>query len=126
MRSMLAQVPLQRFVRQLTHFAMVVMLALVLDGGNIYVQRRAAQVAADAGALAGARHLCGDDPDFSRATSDATVFARDENPPNTGVITPTVTFPNGNIRVDTVIGFDPYFAQVIGFNQLLYFLNGFL
>ncbi|MFN2237365.1 MAG: pilus assembly protein TadG-related protein, partial [Anaerolineales bacterium] len=34
----------------LMFFAMVVMLALVLDGGNIYAQRRAAQLAADAGA----------------------------------------------------------------------------
>ena len=34
------------------------MLALVLDGGNTYAKRRAAQNAADAGALAGARTLC--------------------------------------------------------------------
>ena len=34
------------------------MLALVLDGGNLYTQRREAQLAADAGALAGARTYC--------------------------------------------------------------------
>lgn len=34
-------------------FGLVAMLALVLDGGNMYTQRRVAQVAADAGALAG-------------------------------------------------------------------------
>ncbi|MBC7233032.1 MAG: hypothetical protein H5T68_07330 [Chloroflexi bacterium] len=33
------------------------MLALVVDGGNIYLQRRAVQNAADAGAMAGARVL---------------------------------------------------------------------
>jgi len=37
---------------------LIAMLALVLDGGNLFTQRRAAQVAADAGALAGAREYC--------------------------------------------------------------------
>src|SRR5206468_1579943 len=37
----------------------VALTALVLDGGNIYVQRRTAQLAADAAALAGARELRG-------------------------------------------------------------------
>jgi len=102
----------------LVFLALVAMLALVLDGGNIYVQRRAAQVAADAGALAGARHLCGDDPDFSRATSDAITYAEEENPPNMGEISAAISFPDGNIQVDTTIVFDPFFAQVIGFNDL--------
>lgn len=33
-------------------------MALVLDGGNVYMERRAMQNAADAGALAGARAVC--------------------------------------------------------------------
>ena len=36
----------------------VMMVALVLDGSDIMVNRRSAQNAADAGALAGARELC--------------------------------------------------------------------
>src|SRR6266540_2804692 len=36
---------------------LVALLALVVDGGNIYVQRRTAVTAADAGALAGTRAL---------------------------------------------------------------------
>jgi uncharacterized membrane protein len=35
--------------------ALLAMLALVLDGGTLYLRRREAQNAADAGALAGAR-----------------------------------------------------------------------
>src|SRR5512144_701972 len=38
--------------------ALLAMLALVLDGGTLYLKRREAQNAADAGALAGARSLC--------------------------------------------------------------------
>ncbi len=38
-------------------FGLVALVALVLDGGNIYVQRRTTQLAADAAALAGAREL---------------------------------------------------------------------
>jgi len=41
----------------LSLLAMVAMLAVVIDGGFLYVQRRTAQTAADAGALAGARAL---------------------------------------------------------------------
>ena len=37
---------------------LIAMLALVLDGGKFDTQRRSAQVAADAGALAGAREYC--------------------------------------------------------------------
>jgi hypothetical protein len=36
---------------------MLALVGLVLDGGNLYLQRRTAQAAADAGALAGARKL---------------------------------------------------------------------
>jgi len=40
-------------------FGLVALIALVLDGGNVYVQRRTTQLAADAAALAGARELRG-------------------------------------------------------------------
>src|SRR5260370_8202908 len=38
-------------------FGLLALVALVLDGGNIYGQRRTPQLAADAAALAGAREL---------------------------------------------------------------------
>ena len=48
-------------------FGIVALLGLVVDGGFLYVQRRTAQTAADAGALAGARAL--------REASSTTVIA---------------------------------------------------
>ena len=45
---------------------MLAMLALVLDGGTTFMNRRAMQNAADAGALAGARQLC-----MTRSETDA-------------------------------------------------------
>mgnify|MGYP002682684856 FL=1 len=38
--------------------ALIALAALVLDGGMLFLNRRTAQAAADAGALAGARALC--------------------------------------------------------------------
>src|SRR3990172_7333160 len=55
-------------------FALMGMLALALDGGNGFFQRRRAQNAADAGALAGARELClveGDLPTKQAAAAGA-------------------------------------------------------
>ncbi|HBX70237.1 MAG TPA: hypothetical protein DEH25_12890, partial [Chloroflexi bacterium] len=93
---------------------MLAMLALVLDGGNMYAQRRAAQVAADAGALAGARYLCGEEPNYSLATNDANEYAVNQNEAQTAAI----TFPQaGIIEVTTSIDFVPFFAQVIGFDN---------
>src|SRR5258707_13048388 len=43
-------------------FGLVALIALVLDGGNVSVQRRTTQLAADAAALARARELRGANP----------------------------------------------------------------
>jgi len=99
----------------LMFLGLVAMLALVLDGGNMYTQRRAAQLAADAGALAGARHLCGDSPDHSSAATDAVLYAVTEN----NATNATVSFPQVDIiEVTANIEFLPFFAQVLGFNAL--------
>jgi len=54
----------------LAMIAMMAMLALVLDGGNTFMNRRAMQNAADAGALAGVRQLC-----LTRSETDAEFVA---------------------------------------------------
>lgn len=54
----------------LAMIAMMAMLALVLDGGNTFMNRRAMQNAADAGALAGVRQLC-----LTRSQTDAEFVA---------------------------------------------------
>jgi putative Flp pilus-assembly TadE/G-like protein len=53
--------------------AMVALLALVIDGSHIYLQRRTIQAAADAGALAGARAL--GKASLATIGPDATTFA---------------------------------------------------
>jgi hypothetical protein len=99
----------------LVFFGLVTMLALVLDGGNLYTQRRVAQVAADAGALAGARHLCGDEPNYVLATDDAYAYAVEQNQATDA----TITFPSASVvRVETTVEFDPFFAQVLGYTNL--------
>jgi Putative Flp pilus-assembly TadE/G-like len=51
--------------------------ALAIDGGRIYLERRSLQNAADAGALAGARAMCFDDPrkTYDEAKGPAAAFA---------------------------------------------------
>lgn len=44
-------------------FALIAMVALILDGGDIMSNRRTAQAAADSGALAGAQTICMGNPD---------------------------------------------------------------
>ncbi len=51
---------------------LIATLGLVLDGGNLYLQRRALQNAADAGAMAGARELA-----LGHTTAQAEITARD-------------------------------------------------
>lgn len=55
---------------------LVALLALVVDGGNVYVQRRSAVTAADAGALAGTRALqnATANTDITTVRNDLTTF----------------------------------------------------
>ena len=53
-------------------FIVTIMLAAVMvDGGSLLMNRRAAQAAADAGALAGAKQLCNEDSLANRAAAIA-------------------------------------------------------
>lgn len=93
----------------------IAMLALVLDGGNLFTHRRQMQTAADAGALAGATHLCGDEINHSAASLTANEYAVDRNLAQVA----TVTFPvGGTIEVTTSIDFEPFFLQFIGISSL--------
>ena len=84
-------------------------LALALDGGNIYATRRAAQVAADAGALAGAREICLTG-DANIATDAALDYAINHN----RAVTATVTVDAGQVTVETFIPFQTFIAHYFG------------
>ena len=91
--------------------ALLVILALTLDGGNAYLKRREAQNAADAGALAGARVYCADPDNPGSALSTATEFV---NYNNADVLPPYPTIYDDKVAVATSITFDTFFGNIIG------------
>jgi hypothetical protein len=99
---------------------LVAMLALVLDGGMNYTNRRAAQLAADAGALAGARAYCLADDDNPGAATIAAVTAADQyvalNDAN--LVNVSVEAGSGDVTVDTSITYDTFFLGILGRAQM--------
>jgi hypothetical protein len=88
-------------------------LALSLDGGMSYAQRRAAQNAADAGVLAAVTKLCGPNPDDVAATDVAEDYAINKNRADSADV--VVNLELREIEVTTYITFDTFFARL--FNQ---------
>ena len=91
--------------------AIVAMLALVLDGGFAFVNRRTAQNAADSGALAGARVYCVTE-DISAAQFAAQDYAVNKN--GASSITFSVDEANRTVTVKTQVPFNTFFASSIG------------
>jgi hypothetical protein len=93
---------------------LMAMLAFVLDGGNVYSQRRQAQLAADAGALAGARAHC--DPDVDE---DPVVAANEYVTLNEATLKSFSMGPGENeVTVETMITFDTFFLHLLGRPEL--------
>ena len=92
-------------------FAFIVLLALVIDGGNSYFQRRNAQNAADAGALAATRNYC-EFKDVDRAKAEALKYVLK----NEAFLyePPTVNTSQGTVNVKTEINFSTFFGNIIG------------
>jgi len=96
-------------------FALIAMLALIIDGGNAYLKRRQAQSAADAGALAGVRELCLGNP--ALANSVALEYAENRNAETqTNAVTDAIpTVLNATrMRVEAAITYDTFFATILG------------
>jgi Putative Flp pilus-assembly TadE/G-like len=96
---------------------LVGMLALVLDGGNAFWQRREAQNAADAGALAGARTWCNTQNATSAAAS-AQDYAVNRNG-NGGAMQADVVVSGGLVTVSTSITIQTSFGAVLGTPQIV-------
>jgi len=88
--------------------ALIGMLSLTLDGGHAYLQRRAAQTAADAGALAGARELC-ETHDANLAVNRALEYAIDRN----GALEAVVNVNEGVVTVEAYITFSTFFGRIL-------------
>ncbi len=100
-------------------FAVLVLVALavlVLDGGMLFLNRRAAQAAADAGALAGARIKCNGDT-LANVIATAEHYAEVENSATVATATAD-NFPEGDVVVNVTIEQDSFFAQIFGMNIL--------
>jgi hypothetical protein len=99
---------------------LVAMLALVLDGGMNYTNRRAAQLAADAGALAGARAYCltvNDSPGtatIAAATAASQYVALND----ANLVNVSVEAGSGDVTVDTSITYDTFFLGILGRAQM--------
>ena len=96
----------------LSMIALMAMLMLVLDGGNAYYQRRIAQAAADAGALAGARDYC-EHESVTSATTTALAYVTNNRATATADDV-TVTTGTGEVTVVTHIAFQNFFGGVFG------------
>ena len=89
-------------------------LALALDGGNAYLQRRRMQNAADAGALAGAKALC-EGSGWAIAANTAQDYCVNRN----GAESCTVTQPAEKVvQVVASINTPTWFARVLGINNI--------
>ena len=104
----------------LTLFVLIAFSALLLDGGMLMSNRRTAQAAADSGALAGARLLCGQDTAAKRTAARAAAIdyvQRNNALPEE----PTFTVNSKGvveINVETSVTNNAFFAGVFGEPEL--------
>ena len=92
-------------------FAIAGMVALILDGGAIMSNRRTAQAAADAGALAGAQRVC---YGFTDGEAVANYYAVDKNGANSA----TISIVNNVVYVEATVESDSFFAKLFGMDTL--------
>ena len=85
------------------------MLAVILDGGYAFMQKRNAQTAADAGAMAGARELC-----LTGNTSLAMQVAAEYAITRNRALEADINILDGEVTVTTRIPFSTFFGSVIG------------
>lgn len=91
------------------------LLAIAIDVGNVYINRRAAQNAADAGALAGANILCATG-DVGLAEITAEDYAENRNRAVTSVA--VADLGNATVTVNTNIPVNMTFARFFGRNTI--------
>jgi len=90
---------------------MIVFAALIIDGGSIMLNRRTAQAAADAGAMAGAWETC-----YSTG-ADPLDVARNYALMNEAA-TANAQFDDGLVTVNTSVTNDSFFAKIFNVNSL--------
>lgn len=94
-------------------FAIIAMVALILDGGDIMSNRRTAQAAADAGALAGAQTLCMGNPNPIGVAESYAIG----NGANTAVV--TLNESEKSVTVVTTVENPSFFARIFNEDTLV-------
>ncbi len=97
-------------------FGLVALTALIIDGGSLYLNRRGAQTAADAAALAGAHELCVEKGSTSDIQNAINQYAVTENGA-TAVDGTTIDIANMTVEVHTRIETPAFFATVFGYEH---------
>ena len=95
--------------------ALVVLLglaALIIDGGSIYLNRRRAQTAADAAALAGANVMCIEDGTLADIQAAATQYAVVEN--GATAVESVIVDEDGQVVVQTRVASPSFLGAVFG------------
>jgi hypothetical protein len=85
---------------------------LIIDGGSIYLNRRRAQTAADAAAMAGAHKLCVDQGNLSEVQAAANEFAVTEN--GATAMESAEIDADGQVIVTTRVDSPSFFAALLG------------
>jgi hypothetical protein len=92
---------------------LIAVAALIIDGGSLYLNRRNAQTAADAAALAGAHEMCVEKGDNTAIQNIVNLYAVTENGA-TIVESLTIDRTNKTIAVQTRIDTPSFFASMLG------------
>jgi hypothetical protein len=92
-------------------FVLAGMIALILDGGAIMSNRRTAQAAADAGALAGAQRVC---YGYTDGESVAEYYAINKN----GASSAEVSITGYSVTVQATVENESFFAKIFGVDTL--------
>jgi Flp pilus assembly protein TadG len=92
--------------------ALIALAALIIDGGSIYLNRRRAQTAADAAALAGAHTMCIENGSLSEIQAAAQQFAVTEN--GATAMESAEIDADGQVLVRTRVDSPSFIASVLG------------
>ncbi len=93
-------------------FALIALVALAIDGGNLMAERRRMQNAADAAALAGARAICARDAD---PVEQAQLYAQQNG---AELDLSEITIEGQTAEVTAARAVNTYFAGIIGFRTV--------
>lgn len=92
----------------------VFVAAMVIDGGNLYLNRRAAQTAADAAALAGAYQRCAFNGNQTAVENVVNEYAMVQNQ---ATAVEEITISDDQVEVVVSITQSTFFAKIFGVNQ---------